>query len=103
MTFNDMKPTVKVKPLSHLKANAAEVIRRVQEVRVPVIITHKGEAKAVLQDIASYEEDRETLAMLKILALGNAEVARGELQPAREVFAALRERFALGGSANGTS
>ena len=98
-----MKPTEQVKPVSYLKAHAAEVIRQVQEVREPVIITQNGEAKAVLQDIASYEEDRETLAMLKILALGNAEVARGESRPAREVFAALRERLALGGSTRETS
>jgi hypothetical protein len=38
------------------------------------------------------EEDRETLALLKILALGNDEVARGETRPAATVFADLRKR-----------
>lgn len=89
-----MKPTEQVKPVSYLKAHAAEVIRQVQEVREPVIVTQNGEAKAVLQDIASYEEDRETLTLLKILALGNEAVAHGETRPARAVLADLREGLA---------
>ncbi len=89
-----MKPTEQVKPVSYLKAHAAEVIRQVQEVREPVIVTQNGEAKAVLQDIASYEEDRETLALLKILAIGNEEVSRGDTRPARAVFADVRARLA---------
>jgi hypothetical protein len=44
----------------------------------------------VLQDIVSYEESRETLALLKILALGNDQIARGETRPAAAVFADLR-------------
>ena len=84
-----MKPTEQVKSISDLKAHAAEVIRHVQEVREPVIVTQNGEAKAVLQDIVSYEENRETLALLKILALGNDQIARGETRPAA-VFADLR-------------
>jgi prevent-host-death family protein len=95
-----MKPTEQVKSVSYLKAHAAEVIRQVQEVREPVIVTQNGEAKAVLQDIASYEEDRETLALLKVLALGNGEVARGETRPAAAVFADLRKRLAQGDRAS---
>ncbi|MGB5735510.1 MAG: type II toxin-antitoxin system Phd/YefM family antitoxin [Thiohalocapsa sp.] len=88
-----MRPTEQVKSVSYLKAHAAEVIRHVQEVREPVIVTQNGEAKAVLQDIASYEDDRETLALLKILALGNDQIARGETRPAKAVFADLRARL----------
>lgn len=89
-----MKPTAQVKPVSYLKAHAAELIRQVQEVREPVIVTQNGEAKAVLQDIASYEEDRETLALLKILALGSDQIARGQTRPAAAVFADLRRGLA---------
>jgi prevent-host-death family protein len=89
-----MKPTAQIKPVSYLKAHAAELIRQVQEVREPVIVTQNGEAKAVLQDIASYEEDRETLALLKILALGSDQIARGETRPAAAVFADLRRGLA---------
>ena len=34
-----------------------------------MVITQNGEAKAVLQGVASFEETQETLALLKILAL----------------------------------
>ncbi|WP_020505941.1 type II toxin-antitoxin system Phd/YefM family antitoxin [Lamprocystis purpurea] len=93
-----MKPTAHIRPVSYVKAHAAELIRQIQEAREPVIVTRNGEAKAVLQDIASYEEDRETLALLKILALGNDEVVRGKTRPAATVFADLRKRLALRGT-----
>jgi prevent-host-death family protein len=89
-----MRPTEQVKPVSYLKAHAAEVIRHIQEVREPAIVTQNGEAKAVLRDIASYEEDRETLALLKILALGNDQLARGETRSAAAVLADLRRGLA---------
>ena len=34
----------------------------------PMVITQNGEAKAVLLDIADYEQDQKTLAMLKMIA-----------------------------------
>jgi prevent-host-death family protein len=81
-----------VKPISYLKANAAEVLTQLSEQREPVIITQNGEAKAVLQDVASYEETQETLALLKILALGNQEVAAGKVKPVADVVARLRTK-----------
>lgn len=65
-----MRYSQQIKPISYLKANAAEVLTRLTESGTPMIITQNGEAKAVLQDIASYEETQETLALLKVLALG---------------------------------
>jgi prevent-host-death family protein len=85
-----MKLAGRVKSISYLKANAPEVIRSVAERREPMVITQRGEAKAVLQDIASYEEAQETLAFLKILALAQADVEQGKVRPAREAFARVR-------------
>ena len=70
-----MRYSSQVKPISYLKANAAEVLTQLGEKREPMIITQNGEAKAVLQDVTSFEETQETLALLKILALGNQDVA----------------------------
>jgi prevent-host-death family protein len=70
-----------VKPISYLKANAAEVLSKLAEEREPLVITQNGEAKAVLQDVASYQETQETLALLKLLALGNREVEEGGSSP----------------------
>ena len=54
--------------------------------------TQNGEAKAVLQDIVSYEETQETLALLKILALGNDQVAAGKVSSLAEVVDRILER-----------
>ena len=89
-----MKPTSQIKPVSYLKAHTAEVIRQLNEAREPLIVAQNGEAKAVMQDIASFEETQETLAMLKILALGNRPVDTDDLEPASDVFARLRQRHA---------
>ena len=51
-----MRFSSQVKSISHLKANAAEVLLELAERREPVVITQNGEAKAVLEDLASYDE-----------------------------------------------
>ena len=87
-----MKLSGQVKPISYLKAHAAEIVRNLGENRAPLVITQHGEAKAVIQDIESYEQTQETLALLKILALGNRQIEEGKVQPADEVIKRLRER-----------
>ena len=89
-----MRYSSQVKPISYLKANAAEVLAQLTEGRAPLVITQNGEAKAVIQDVASYEETQETLALLKILALGNAEIESGKINPVGEVVARLRAKQA---------
>ena len=89
-----MRYSSQVKPISYLKANAAEVLTRLTEQREPLVITQNGEAKAVLMDVASFEETQETLALLKILALGNQDVAAGKIKPAADVIARLRAKRA---------
>ena len=75
-----------------LKANAAEVLTQIAEQRVPMVITRNGEAKTVLQDVASFEETQEMLALLKILALGHQDVAASKIKPVADVVARLRAR-----------
>lgn len=89
-----MRYSSQVKPISYLKANAADVLTNLAEQRQPLVITQNGEAKAVLQDIASFEETQETLALLKILALGNQNVAAGKVKPVADVVARLRAKQA---------
>ena len=87
-----MRYLLQVKPISYLKANAAEILARLTELREPLVITQNGEAKAVLQDVASFEETQETLALLKILALGNQEIAAGNVTPLADVVDRLRAK-----------
>ena len=87
-----MRYSAHIKPISYLKANAAEVLLNLAERREPMIITQNGEAKAVIQDVASFEQTQETLALLKLLALGNQDVEAGRTKPAREVTERLRSK-----------
>jgi prevent-host-death family protein len=89
-----MRYSSQVKPISYLKANAADVLLQLAERREPMVITQNGEAKAVIQDIASYEETQETLALLKILALGNREIEEGKVKPVADVVSRLRAKKA---------
>ena len=87
-----MKLSEQIKPISYLKAHAAEVVRNLSTQMEPMVITQNGEAKAVMQDIKSYEQTQETMALLKMLALGQRQVDEGNIQPAGDVVAKLRSR-----------
>jgi len=87
-----MKLSTQIRPISYLKAHAAEILRELGAQGEPLVITQNGEAKAVLQDIKSFEQTQETLALLKILALGRRQIEKGQVKPAAEVFRRLRER-----------
>ena len=87
-----MKLSSRIKPISYLKAHAAEIVRTLGDQQEPLIITQNGEAKVVVQDIDSYEQTQETVALLKILALGNRQIEAGQVQPAADIIARLRER-----------
>ena len=87
-----MKLSSQIKPISYMKAHAAEIVRNMGGQREPLIITQNGEAKVVIQDIESYEKTLETMALLKILALGNRQIEEGKVQPAADVIKQLRER-----------
>jgi prevent-host-death family protein len=87
-----MKLSRQIKPISYLKAHAAEIVRSLGEKGEPLVITQNGEAKVVMQDIESYEQTQETLALLKILALGVRQIEEGKVQSSADVIKGLRER-----------
>ena len=89
-----MKYSTRIRSISYLKANAADVVRQLTEVREPLVITQNGEAKAVIQDVASFEQTQQTLALLKILALGNRQIEAGRTLPAADAIRRLRGRAA---------
>jgi prevent-host-death family protein len=84
-----MRYSTQVKPISYLKANAAEVLADLVKQGEPLVITQNGEAKAVLQDVVSYEKTQQTLALLKILALGQRQIEQGKYRGMAEVLADL--------------
>jgi prevent-host-death family protein len=86
-----MKLSKAVKPISYIKSHASEVVRDLKGSGDAIIITLNGEAKAVLQDIGQYEKTQESLALLKMLALGKKEAEEGKYQPMDEAFAEVRK------------
>lgn len=84
-----MKFSTQVKPISYLKSHAAEIVKDISESREPMLITQNGEAKLVVMDVKSYEEQEETLALLKILAMGNREIEQGKFRDVEDVFTEL--------------
>lgn len=87
-----MKYSDQIKPISYLKANAAKVVEGLAETGEPLVITQNGEAKAVIQDVKSYEKTQETLALLKILALGDRQVEEGRVHKAKDALTGLRRK-----------
>ncbi len=81
-----------IKPITYMKTNAADILAKVSETGRPIIITHNGEGKMVIQDIESYQAMKETIAMLKLAAMGQHTVERGKSRPARKVFQAIERR-----------
>lgn len=87
-----MRFSSQIKPISYLKAHASEVLRQLGENREIMVLTQNGEAKAILQDLSTYEESQETMALLKILALGQREVDAGLLEPVGHAFKRIRSK-----------
>ncbi|WP_324726504.1 type II toxin-antitoxin system Phd/YefM family antitoxin [Pseudomonas chlororaphis] len=84
-----MKLSSQIKPISYLKSHAAKIVKTITESREPMVITQNGEAKLVVMDVKSFEQQEETMALLKILALGNREIDEGQFRDAEDVFADL--------------
>ncbi|MGB6742761.1 MAG: type II toxin-antitoxin system Phd/YefM family antitoxin [Terracidiphilus sp.] len=95
-----MRYSTQIKPISYVKAHAAELLDRITEEREPIIITQNGEARAVLVDVHSYEESQETMALLRLLAYGRKQVEAGQTLPAGEVIAGIRKRLSGEGAAS---
>lgn len=85
-----MKPSEAIKPITYLKNHTSDVVRKVNDTRGTMIITQNGEAKAVLQDISTYEQTQETLALLKLLAQGRRSAKQGRTKPLKQVIERLQ-------------
>ena len=88
-----MKPSESIKPISYLKAHASEIIKDVNENHKTMIITQNGEAKVVMQDVKTYEDMHEALALLKILAISSSNVAQGRVKKSEKAFADIEKKI----------
>ena len=80
-----------IRPISYIKTNAAQILKKVNETRNPIVITQNGEAKAVLLDTESYQEMLSAISILKLLSQSEKEIEDGKILKNDEVFRELRE------------
>ena len=88
-----LKLSQDIKPISYLRNNMAEVIRKLNESQGTIIITQNGEAKAALVDIKAYKDLQETLSMLELIAQGNESLVEERYRQAERVLAEFEERI----------
>jgi len=62
-----------------------------------VVVTINGEVRVIIQDIKEYEKDRESMAMLKILATGRKDMLEGRHKPIHQAFAELKKKIRSAG------
>ena len=87
-----MKLSTSVKPISYLKAHASRLIRELAGHRGTLVVTQNGKAKAVVQDINTYERTQEALALLKILVRSQQNIRRGKVKSLDATFTSLERR-----------
>lgn len=92
-----MDATERIKPISYLKAHTTEIVSGFDGGQHdPIIITQNGEAKMVVLSMHAYQENkrhlrqlREQHAFMKLIAMGNAEIARGDVVTEEDFLAQL--------------
>jgi len=82
-----------IKPISYIKTNAADMLKRVNETHNPMIITQNGEAKAVLLDTESYQSMVKSLGMLKLLSQSENDIDKNQIKEQEEVFRNIESRL----------
>ncbi len=88
-----MKMSTDIKPVSFLKSRAADMLKQVNETHRPIIIIQNGEPRAVLQDPESYENMRNAIGLLELIAMGEEDIIEGKSKTQDEVFSELEERL----------
>ncbi|SFP25024.1 type II toxin-antitoxin system Phd/YefM family antitoxin [Hydrogenimonas thermophila] len=82
-----------IKPISYLKSKTAEIINSVNENRQAIIITQNGEAKAIIQDIKSYENLRNSLSLLKLIVQSEEDIRNDNVISQDEMFENLEKKL----------
>ena len=82
-----------IKPISYLKSKTADVINSVNETKQSIIITQNGEAKAVIQDIKSYENLRNSLSLLKLIIQSEEDIRSNRVISQDKMFENLEKKL----------
>ncbi len=82
-----------IKPISYLKSKTADVINSVNENQRAIIITQNGEAKAVIQDIKSYENLQNSLNLLKLIVQSENDIENNQIISQESMFENLEKKL----------
>ncbi len=72
-----MSRAPKIIPISDLRQNASDIVKRVASSREPVFITQRGRAAAVMVSMEEYEHTQHENEILRLLARGEKEIEAG--------------------------
>jgi prevent-host-death family protein len=75
-----------IKPISYIKTNAADMLKRVNETHNPMIITQNGEAKAVLLDTDTYQKLINTIGILKLISQSENDIEKSDVFDQENVY-----------------
>ena len=89
-----MKPYTTVPPASFVPATMDELLKQLLSTQKPVMLSVDGKVQAVVQDIASFQQTQEQLAMLRILLAGQQQIATGDVIDHESFFAELQAQDA---------
>jgi len=82
-----------IRPISFVKANAANMLDQVNETHRPIIITQNGEAKAVLMDTESYDSMQNAIGILKLISMGEKDVKNGKINEQDSFFSTIENKI----------
>ncbi len=82
-----------IKSVTYMKTKPAELLESVNKNRRAVVITQNGEARAVLQDVATYETNRKALLFLKLMTQSERDITRGRVTKHKDLMRRLERKF----------
>ena len=82
-----------IKPISYIKSHAAEILKKINDNRRPIIITQNGEAKGVFVDTDSYQKMKDTINLMKLIILSENEIDNNNVVEQDEVFKKIESKF----------
>jgi len=74
-------------PITDLRQDAAAVLKRLRSEKQPLIVTQRGRAAAVIIGIEAYERSEQERELLRLLARGEREMAKGKGRSLSSVMA----------------
>lgn len=67
-----------IRPLSEFRADAAGLLRRVQETKRPLVLTQRGHSSAIVLDIAEYQRLLDEVELLRDIHTAMGQLERDE-------------------------